>query len=168
MEYMVFRAHKVGNLTIHIHICVPNLVSLSPRRYGDVKINWSCALFVVSYRGYSTKNNPVGVWPSLDPLGARRHQARHRRLQLLRRWLCPALVVHVQRYALVKQGSEGHEYAAEQLTKIVTQFQPQHQTSLMQQSVVAFPILVLVVRGVGLAAGLLDMMNSGSDKGHCC
>lgn len=30
---MVFRAHKVGNLTIHIHICVPNLVSLSPLRF---------------------------------------------------------------------------------------------------------------------------------------
>uniref|UniRef100_A0A0D3FA11 Uncharacterized protein n=1 Tax=Oryza barthii TaxID=65489 RepID=A0A0D3FA11_9ORYZ len=35
-------------------------------------------------------------------------------------------------------------------------------------SVVAFPNLVLVVRGVGLDAGLLDMMNLGSDKGHCC
>lgn len=33
MEYMVFRAHKVGNLTVHIHICVPNLVSLSPVRF---------------------------------------------------------------------------------------------------------------------------------------
>ncbi|EAZ00210.1 hypothetical protein OsI_22213 [Oryza sativa Indica Group] len=30
---------------------------------------------------------------------------------------CPAPVVHVQRYALVKQGSEGHEYAAEQLVR---------------------------------------------------
>uniref|UniRef100_A0A0E0DZA2 Uncharacterized protein n=1 Tax=Oryza meridionalis TaxID=40149 RepID=A0A0E0DZA2_9ORYZ len=33
MEYMVFRAHKVGNLTVHIHICVPNLVSPSPIRF---------------------------------------------------------------------------------------------------------------------------------------
>ncbi len=30
---------------------------------------------------------------------------------------CPAPVMHVQRYALVEQGSEGHEYAAEQLVR---------------------------------------------------